>query len=141
MRGMLRQEDLAPVEISLRTTGGSGVSGTPSFEGTERGVKVKLEVRNLPESNATYLAHIHPGSCSTGDHEHGDSHEHAGAAEEVEYPLSPVEPDGRGNGASTTLIQGVTLEQLFSEGPTYINVHAAGSGEPSQVACANLSEA
>jgi hypothetical protein len=39
------------------------------------------------------------------------------------------------------MIQGVTLEQLFSEGPTYFNVHAAGSAEATQLACANLSEA
>ena len=141
MRGMLRQEEMAPVVISLLTTDGSDVSGTASFEGNERGVKVKLEVQNLAESNATYLAHIHPGSCGTGDHEHGDNHGHAGADDEIEYPLSSVKPDRRGNGASTTMLQGITLEQLFSEGPTYINVHAAGSGEPSQLACANLSEA
>lgn len=143
MRGMLRQEGMAPVEISLRTAGDSDVNGTASFEGKERGVEVKLEVRNLAESDAAYLAHIHPGSCGTGDHahEHGDAHGHAGADDEIEHPLSSVEPDRRGNGASTTMLQGITLEQLFSEGPTYINVHAAGSGEPSQLACANLSEA
>jgi uncharacterized protein (DUF305 family) len=143
MRGMLRQEDMAPVAIPLRTAGGSDLSSTASFEGNERGVKVKLEVRNLAESNAAYLAHIHVGSCGTGDHahEHGDKRGHAEADDKIEHPLSPVKPDRRGNRASTTMIQGITLEQLFSEGPTYINVHAAGSGEPSQLACANLSEA
>jgi uncharacterized protein (DUF305 family) len=141
MRSMLRQEDMAPVAISLRSAGDSEVSATASFEGNERGVKVELEVRNLAEANAAYLAHIHPGSCVTGDHEHGENHGHAGADDEIEYPLSPVKPDGRGNGASTTMLQGVTLEQLFSEGPTYFNVHAAGSAEATQLACANLSEA
>ena len=114
MRGMLRQWDMAPVEISLQSANGSVVSGTASFEGNERGVKVILEVRNLAESNAAYLAHIHPGSCAAADHEHGDEHEHAGADDEIEHSLSPVEPDGRGNGASTTMLQGATLEQLFS---------------------------
>ena len=141
MRGMLRQEDMAPVAISLRSAGDSDVSATASFEGNERGVKVELEVRNLTDSNAAYLAHIHPGSCGTGDHEHGDNRGHTGAGDEIEHPLSPVKPDGRGNGTSTTMLQGVTLEQLFSEGSTYFNVHAAGTGEATQLACANLSEA
>jgi uncharacterized protein (DUF305 family) len=141
MRGMLRQENVAPVEISLQSANGSNVSGTASFDPNEQGVKVTMEVRNLAQSNAAYLAHIHPGSCAAADHEHGEGHGHAGGDEEIEYPLSPVEPDGRGNGASTTTLQGATLEQLFSEGPTYINVHAAGSGNSSQLACANLSEA
>jgi uncharacterized protein (DUF305 family) len=138
MRGMLQQGDMAPVEISLQSVNGSNVSGTASFDQNEREVKVRLEVRNPGGSNAAYLAHIHPGSCAAADHE--DGHGHAVADEEIEYPLSPVEPDGRGNGASTTTLQGTTLEQLFSERPTYINVHA-GSGEPSRLACANLSEA
>ena len=141
MRGMLRQEGMAPVEIPLQSANGADVSGTALFDPNERGVKVRLEVRNLAKSNAAYLAHIHPGSCAAADHEHGYGHGPAGTDDEIEHPLSPVEPDGRGDGASTTMLQRVTLEQLFSEGPTYINVHAAGSGVASRLACANLSEA
>jgi len=119
------------------------VSGTAVFAPDERGVEVRLEIRDLARSDAAYLAHIHPGSCAAADHRHGGEHGggHAGAHDEIEHPLSPVEPYGRGGGASTTMLQGVTLEQVFSEGPTYINVHAAGSGEDPQLACANLSEA
>jgi uncharacterized protein (DUF305 family) len=150
MRGMLRGGDVAPVEIALQPTSGSGVSGTATFAATEDGVEVKLEVRNPAQSHAAYLAHVHSGSCAAGDHTHerntGDLEGHErgsahGAADEIEHPLSPVEPDERGYGSSTTMLEGITLEQVFSEGPTYVNVHAAGPGKSPQLACANLNEA
>src|SRR5918998_1850265 len=92
MRGMLQQENVAPVEISLQSANGSNVNGTASFDPNEQGVKVRMEVQNLAQSNAAYQAHIHPGSCAA-DHEHGEGNGHGEADEEIEYPLSPVEPD------------------------------------------------
>lgn len=50
--------------VELNSTNGSGVSGTTAFVDIPDGVEVKLDVQDLPEPGATYLAHIHPGSCA-----------------------------------------------------------------------------
>jgi hypothetical protein len=105
-------------------------------------VKVVLGVSGLPERGTLYLAHIHPGTC--GEEEAGgqghSGHEH-GTGKEIEYPLSPVGPDKKGNGSSTTVVHKVTLEGLLSGDPMHVNVHAPGSGDPPPVTCANLNEA
>ena len=99
----------------------------------------------LPNSAKIYLAHIHPGTCAEeegGGAEHGHSHHEHGATEEIEYPLTPVEPDAEGNVVtSTTVVHGVTLEGLLSGDPKHVNVHKPGSGEPLPVSCADLNEA
>lgn len=59
-------------------------------------------------------------------------------AEEIVYALRPVESNVVGEGSSTTVLEGVTLGELFLYGPRYLNVHAAGSGDPPQLACAVL---
>jgi hypothetical protein len=89
-----------------------------------------------------YLAHIHPGACGAEEEEgQGHSvHEH-GTAKEIEYPLSPVEPDNKGEGSSSTVVHNVTLEDLLLGDPMHVNVHAPGSGDPLPVTCANLNEA
>lgn len=142
MRNMLRQEELAPVEVELRRAGGASTSGTATFAGSERGVEVELELRDLPTPDSAYLAHIHSGSCDTGDREDDHEDHRPGEADrEIEHPLSPVEPAGGHTGSSTTLLEGVTLDQLFSEEPAYLNVHAAGAGVPPQLTCTDLSVA
>jgi Cu/Zn superoxide dismutase len=131
-------------EVTLEAQNGSGTTGKATLSKTDGGdVKVVLEVSGLPSSGTIYLAHIHPGTCGEeeeeGDHEHG-GHEH-GASEEIEHPLTPLEPDAKGNGSSTTVVHDVTLEGLLSGDPKHINVHAPGSGQPPPVTCANLNEA
>jgi uncharacterized protein (DUF305 family) len=147
MRNMLRQEELAPVVVEFRAARDTGVSGTARFAGDERGVEAELVFRNLPAPNAAYLSHIHSGYCNakgrihegeSGTHEY---HQHGGVGGEVVYPLSPVKPTNGYNGSSTTTLEGVTLDQLFSAEPAYVNVHAAEPGELPQLACANLSVA
>jgi Cu/Zn superoxide dismutase len=152
------------IRLELTPTNDSGVSGSATFTKTATGTRVELELRGLPEFNEIYLAHIHPGSCE--DEEHSDapegetadhhSHEyrhegHADAhvqeendeadADEIEYPLTPVESNAAGAGSSTTVLEGVTPNEVLSDGPKYLNVHAAGSGDPPQLACADLGEA
>ncbi len=131
-------------EVDLEPQNGSDTTGKATLSKTDGGgVRVTLDVRGLPKSSSTYLAHIHPGIC--GEEEGGGSHEHAahehGSAKEIEYPLTPVEPDGQGEGSSTTFLKNVTLEGLLSGEAKHINVHAPGSGEPPPVTCANLNEA
>ena len=143
--------------VELAPINGSGVTGTASFTDVAQGVRVDLSVQGLPDPNAKYLTHIHPGTCADeeqggeADHEANHEDEHAGQDQggehydeegtmaEIEYPLPPITPDPEGRGTTTSVLDGVTVEQLFSGSPKYINVHAAGSGNPPAMACSPLS--
>jgi uncharacterized protein (DUF305 family) len=143
MEGMVESKVGDSAVVDLEARNGSGTTGKAVLSKTDGGVKVALDVSGLPSSGTIYLAHIHPGTCGEeaeeGDEGHA-GHEH-GASEEIEYPLSPVEPDAERDGSSTTVVHDVTLEGLLSGEPKLINVHAPGSGEPPPVTCANLNEA
>jgi hypothetical protein len=65
---------------------------------------------------------------------------HKATAEEIVYPLTPVESNASGEGSSTTVLEGVALNELLLHGPCYLNVHAAGSGDPPQLTCAVLGD-
>jgi Cu/Zn superoxide dismutase len=148
------------VGLELPPTNNSGVSGSATFAKAATGTRVELKLRGLPEPHEIYLAHIHPGSCEDKDHldplkgetadhhgheEHGDAHEQEendeATADGIEYPLTPVDSNAAGEGSSTTMLKGVTLDELLSHGPRYLNVHATGSGDPPQLTCANLRKA
>jgi hypothetical protein len=112
----------------------SGVSGVATLTETENGVEVKLNMRNLPDQTGTeHLAHIHEGGTCAD--------ERAGNSAPVRYPLSSVTTVQGGTGTSTTAIPGLTIAQLFSEAPKYINVHAEQTGDevPPGISCADLS--
>jgi uncharacterized protein (DUF305 family) len=144
MEDMVESKVGASAEVELEPANGSDTRGTATLSKTDSGgVKVVLRVSGLPNSGTLYLAHIHPGTCGEeeggGSHEHG-AHEH-GASEEIEYPLTPVDPDQKGEGSSTTVLRNITLEDLLSGEPKHVNVHVPGSGQPPPVTCANLNEA
>ena len=146
-------------QVQLAPMNDSGVTGTATFTDVDQGVRVDLGVQGLPDSNASYLTHIHPGTCADEqggqeDHEANHEDEHAdheeGAAEhhdkegtmpEIEYPLPSITPDPEGRGSTSTVLEGVTVEQLFSGSPKYINVHAEGTGNPPAIACSPLTRA
>jgi uncharacterized protein (DUF305 family) len=142
MKAMVDKRVGDSAEADLRSQDGSGTTGSAVLSKTEGGVKVTLEVSGLPSSGTMYLAHIHPGNCGKEEEEgYGHSgHEH-GTHEEIEYPLTSLQPDSKGNGSSTTVVRDVTLEGLLSGDPKHVNVHEPGSGEPPPVTCANLNEA
>jgi Cu/Zn superoxide dismutase len=163
------QEDVAKgrstssTRLEVTPTNNSGVSGSATFTKAATGTRVELELRSLPDPNEIYLAHVHPGSCEdeehsdipeskTADHHsheyrhegHADAHvqeeNHKATAEEIVYPLTPVESNAAGEGSSTTVLEGVSLNELLLHGPRHVNVHAAGSGDPLQLTCADLGE-
>ncbi len=146
-------ESGATTEIELASVGGSGASGTAAFSEVSEGVEVALSVRGLPDPEATYLAHIHPGTCAEegreeragGGHSHegeshepGGDHEHEESGAEIEYPLAPLIPDAEGDGSSTSVLEGVTTDELFSGDPKYVNAHASGTGDPPVLVCGDL---
>jgi Cu/Zn superoxide dismutase len=151
------------IRLELLPTNNSGVSGSATFTQAATGTKIELELQGLPEPDEIYLAHVHPSSCEDEEHSespegktanhhsheyghegHAESHvqeeNHVATAEEIVYPLTPVESNAVGAGASTTVLEGVTLDEQLSHGPRHVNVHAAGSGDPLQLTCADLSE-
>jgi hypothetical protein len=159
MDEMSRDRLVGFAELPLVTIKSSGVSGTATFEEVDGGVRVDLDVEGLPKPRMTYLAHIHPGPCggveNAGGHEHSEGGQHGeeGAEHgeshgghrdtgqpmgEIEAPLTPLEADAEGRGSSTTVVQNATVDALFSGESEYVNVHAAGSGTPPPLACANL---
>lgn len=143
MKAMIDRRVGGSAEVDLEPANGSGTKGTATLSKANGGVKVVLEVSGLPSSKTMYLAHIHPGACAEEGGAHSSEHpghEH-GTHEEIEYPLTPLQPDPKGNGSSTTVVRGVTLEGLLSGDPMHVNVHEPGSGEPPPVTCANLNEA
>jgi hypothetical protein len=143
MQAMVDRKVGDSAQVPLEPANGSQTTGTATLSKAKGGgVQVVLEVSGLPSSGTMYLAHIHPGTCAEeGAEEHGHSHHEHGATEEIEYPLTPVHPDAKRDGTSTTVVHHVTLEGLLSGDPKLVNVHRPGSGEPPPVACANLNEA
>ena len=132
--------------VRLTPMNGSTTTGTATFTDVAQGVvRVELSVLGLPATNAsTYLTHIHPGTCADEQEEQGSNHEdehseHEGTMAEVEYPLGPITADPQGRGSTTAVLDGFTVQELFSGDPKYINVHAEGSGNPPALACGQLS--
>jgi len=142
MKAMVEDRVGDSAQADLEPANGSGTSGSATLSKTDGGVKVVLNVSGLPDRGTMYLAHIHPGACGeeVGGGQGEASHEH-GTAKEIEYPLSPVGPDKKGEGSSSTVVHNVLLEGLLSGDPKHVNVHEPGSGDPPPVTCANLNEA
>jgi uncharacterized protein (DUF305 family) len=159
MESMSREHLVNFARLRLEPVDDSDVSGTATFEEAASGVRVELDVEGLPKRGATYLAHIHPGTCaegaSEGNRERNEDHRQAQegadhdegpgghldtgeAMGEIEAPLKPVEADAEGRGSSTTVVPDATVDGLFSGEPKYLNVHAAGSGNPPPLACTEL---
>ena len=125
----LQPPDDTVAKVALVPGDGSGVSGTVIFADAAGGVEVGLDVRGLPDPGEIYLAHVHPGSCEEQAHGGAEGHDHpGGGAGEIEHPLTPISPDSRGDGSSTTVIEGATVADLFSGRESYVNVHAEVSG-------------
>lgn len=79
-----------------------------------------------------HLAHIHQGTCAN---------ERSGKGGPAEYPLKLLTTKKNETATSTTVVKGVTLSQLFSGAPKYINVHAprVKAVESPSISCADLS--
>ncbi len=125
--------DVISVTLGFIPSGDSGVSGTAILADTSGGLEMRLNMRNLPgQPGAEYLAHIHEGGTCADDR--------VGNAAPVQYSLEPVIAEQGRTGSSTTAIPDVSVVQLFSGAPKYVDVHAEAMGEevaPS-LACADV---
>jgi hypothetical protein len=127
------QEDQT-MEVSLTESRDSGVSGTATFEKVKGGVKVTLEMRDLPEAGIKHINHIHAGGTCADDR--------AGRTAPVTIPLETITAQSDGTGSATTTIEDISTAQLFGEDKErFILLHAEakeGEGVPPGIACADL---
>jgi hypothetical protein len=125
--------ELAATSLELTQSRDSGVVGNANLTDTSGGVEVTVAVEGLLTTPGTpQVAHIHEvGTCADDRADNGAP---------VQYPLDPLITLEDGTASSATLIEGVTLEQLTSGAPKYVNVHAepTGEGVPPGIACADL---
>jgi hypothetical protein len=104
------------LSLNLAAQNASGESGQASLSQVDGGVQVVISIPNAPAGPQP--AHVHTGTCSN-----------LGG---VAYPLTSVV-----GGASTTVIKGVTIDQLLA-GKFAINVHKSTSDLGTYVACADI---
>jgi len=134
LEGEITTTEFAATNLSLLPSRDSGVVGNANITDTPAGVAVVLDVRGLLTQPGTeHVAHIHEGGTCADDR--------VGNGAPILYPLDPLVAQGNGTASSVTSLEGVTLEQLTSSAPGYIDVHAEPIGEgvisPS-IACADL---
>jgi Cu/Zn superoxide dismutase len=127
------QEDLT-VKVDLTQSRDSGVSGTATLQDVEGGVKVTLQMRDLPEAGIKHINHIHAGGTCADDR--------AGRSAPVTIPLETITAQNDGTGSATTTIEDISAAQLFGEDKErFILLHAEtkkGEGVPPGIACADL---
>jgi Cu/Zn superoxide dismutase len=121
-------------QVQLTPSRDSGVSGSATLEDVKGGVKVTLEMRNLPEPGIKHINHIHAGGTCADDR--------AGRTAPVTIPLETITAQKDGTGSATTTIKDVSVAQLFGEDKErFILLHAEtkeGEGVPPGIACADL---
>jgi hypothetical protein len=130
----LAQEEAQGMSVQLTPSRGSGVSGTATFQEVEGGVKVTLQMQNLPEAGIKHINHIHAGGTCADDR--------AGRTAPVTIPLETITAQDDGTGSATTTIEDVSAAQLFGEDKErFILLHAEtieGEGVPPGIACGDL---
>jgi hypothetical protein len=129
--------DLVPVNPDTSGTASltTGASGTASLTDTDGGVEVGLRLQNLEDlPDAEHPAEIHQGG-TCADVQAGDD------SAPVLYSLNSVFTAANHAGSSRTQIPGVSVAELLSGTPKYINVldEQHGDQTPPSIACADLS--
>lgn len=103
--------------VNLNAQNASGETGTATLTQQPDGVQVVISLANAPA--AAQPAHIHLGTCDKLN-------------PAPEYPLESIMA-----GNSTTLVKGVTIDQLLAK-TSAINVHKSTSDLGTYVACGNI---
>jgi Cu/Zn superoxide dismutase len=129
----LAQEEKS-VQLHLTPSRDSGVSGTATLTDVEGGLKVELNMQNLPEAGIEHINHIHGGGTCADDR--------AGRTAPVTIPLNTIVANADGTGSATTTIKDVTLDKLLGDDQhRFILLHAKvkeGQGVPPGISCADL---
>ena len=129
-----RGEAAQAAEVTLTPSRDSGVRGSATLKGVAGGVKVTLQMRNLPEPGVKHINHIHAGGTCADDR--------AGRTAPVTIPLKTITAQKDGTGSATTTIKDISVAQLFREDrERFILLHAKaekGEGVPPGISCADL---
>ena len=129
-----RGEAAQAAEVTLTPSRDSGVRGSATLKGVAGGVKVTLQMRNLPEPGVKHINHIHAGGTCADDR--------AGRTAPVTIPLKTITAQKDGTGSATTILKDISVAQLFREDrERFILLHAKaekGEGVPPGIACADL---
>jgi Cu/Zn superoxide dismutase len=127
-------QDEKSVELQLTQSRDSGVSGTATLTEHEGGIKVELNMQNLPEAGVEHINHIHGGGTCADDR--------AGRTAPVTIPLNTVVANDDGTGSATTTLEDITLDKLLGDDQhRFILLHAKvreGQGVPPGISCADL---
>jgi Cu/Zn superoxide dismutase len=129
-----RGEAAQVAEVTLTPSRGSGVRGSATLKGVAGGVKVTLQMRNLPEPGVKHINHIHAGGTCADDR--------AGRTAPVTIPLKTITVQKDGTGSATTILKDISVAELFREDrERFILLHAKaekGEGVPPGISCADL---
>jgi Cu/Zn superoxide dismutase len=129
-----RGEAAQAAEVTLTPSRSSGVRGSATLKGVAGGVKVTLQMRNLPEPGVKHINHIHAGGTCADDR--------AGRTAPVTIPLKTVTVQKDGTGSATTILKDISVAELFREDrERFILLHAKaekGEGVPPGISCADL---
>jgi Cu-Zn family superoxide dismutase len=143
-----------PVTVDIKNVQGQSV-GTATLTAAPKGVKITLDVKNLPPGE--HSLHIHQvAKCEPPDFKSAGPHFGGGHAHEGMNMGSPAGdiPDfslivgADGTAHVSTVAPNVTLgsdpNSVFSNGGTAIVIHAvaggAGSAAPARIACGVISK-
>jgi Cu-Zn family superoxide dismutase len=143
-----------PVTVEFKNAQGQSV-GTALLTEAPHGVKIKLDVKNLPPGE--HSLHIHQNAkCEPPDFKSAGPHFGAMAMGHDDHSMMPAGdiPDfslvvaADGTAHVSVVAPGVTLgtdeHSVFSNGGTSIVIHAVsggtGSGAPARIACGIISK-
>jgi Cu-Zn family superoxide dismutase len=137
------------VTVNLINAQGESV-GTASLTPVPTGVKISLDIKNLPPGG--HSIHVHenakcdpPDFKSAGAHFDAQNHTHGGhAAGDIPDFSLIVAPNGAAHVSTVApyLTLGSDDHSVFSHGGTAIIIHAVseGSGAPPRIACGIISK-
>lgn len=141
-----------PVTVEIKNVQGQ-VVGTAVLSPAEKGVKITLDIKNLPPGE--HSLHIHqfakcepPDFKSAGPH-FGGAHAHEGMLPAGDIPDFALIVAADGTGHASTVAPNVTLgndeSSVFSNGGTAIVIHAVaggtGTAAPARIACGVITKA